>query len=241
MIFSKNVKMADVILNNHHLLSVFTRFEINLGFNEKTIEEVCIENHVNPDFFLEIVNAFNEPEYYPENHLQNFSLSLIISYLQNTHSYYLARKIPEIQAMISKLINENSEPVRKELVLIRKFFDDYQKNLAMHIDREENIVYPYILRLEQFYKNPQAVSQSELDSLRSYAIERYVEEHDDIEESLYDLKSLIIKYLPPINNSTLCYKILGQLGHLEKDINDHSNMENRVLVPRVLMMEEKLK
>lgn len=233
--------MADVILSNHHLLSVITRFKITLGFGEKTIEEVCNDNDVNVDFFLEIVNAFNEPEYYPENHLQMFPLSLIIAYLKNTHNYYLNRKIPEIQNLIARLIQENAQSQPKELMLIDKFFEDYQKNLKYHIEREEQIVYPYILKLEQFYKSPKTLSESEIEELRTYAIERYVDEHDDIEESLYDLKSLMIKYLPPMQDNFLCYKILGQLGHLENDINDHSNMENRVLVPRVQKMEELLK
>ena len=241
MIFSKNIKMADVILNNHHLLSVISRFEINLGFGEKTIEEVCAEHKVNVDFFLEIVNAFNEPGYFPENHLESFPLSLIISYLINTHNYYLDRKIPEINSMISLLLQESKEPMQKELILIEKFFNEYRDNLTAHIQREETIVYPYILKLEQYNKDMDSISEQEVKELKAYAIERYAVEHDDIQESLYDLKSLIIKYLPPQENNILCYKILGQLGHLEKDINDHSNMENRVLIPRVELLERILK
>ena len=233
--------MADVILNNHHLLSVIGRFEINLGFGEKTIEEVCADYHVNVDFFLEIVNAFNEPDYFPENHLKSFPLSLIISYLINTHNYYLDRKIPEINSMISLLLKESKEPMQKELILIEKFFNEYRDNLTAHIQREETIVYPYILKLEQYNKDMDSISEQEVEELKAYAIERYAVEHDDIQESLYDLKSLIIKYLPPQENNILCYKILGQLGHLEKDINDHSNMENRVLIPRVELLERILK
>jgi len=238
MIFSRNIKMADVILNNHHLLSVISRFGISLGFGEKTIEDVCKTNNVNVDFFLEIVNAFNEPDYFPENHLGNFSLSLIISYLKNTHQYYLSRKIPEINAMISSLIEESEKPTPKELELIRKFFKEYKDYLTSHIEREEKVVYPYILKLEKYYKKPESLSTQDIQKLKDYAIARYVDEHDDIEESLYDLKSLMIKYLPPQKNNILCFKILGQLGHLEKDIADHSNMENRVLVPRVSLMEK---
>ncbi|MBN2746373.1 MAG: hemerythrin domain-containing protein [Bacteroidales bacterium] len=240
MIFNKDIKMADVILSNHHLLSVFTRFGINLGFGDKTIEEVCNENRVNADFFLEIVNAFNEPEYHPENHLQMFPLSLIITYLKNTHSYYLNRKIPEIQALITTLLEENKDKRIKELTLINNFFREYHQHLKLHIEREEKVVYPYILKLEQYTNNPQSLADDEINELRSYAIGRYVEEHDDIEESLLDLKTLMIKYLPPLKNNILCYKILGQLGHLEKDINDHSNLENRILIPRVQFMETKL-
>ena len=233
--------MADVILNNHHLLSVISRFGISLGFGDKTIEEVCKNHKVNVDFFLEIVNAFNEPDYFPENHLESFPLSLIISYLINTHNYYLERKIPEINTMISNLVKEGEEPVQKELILIKKFFNDYKDYLTQHIEQEEKVVYPYILKLEKYYKNPDSITTKEIQDLKDYAIIRYADEHNNIEESLYDLKSLIIKYLPPQKNNILCFKILGQLGHLEKDINDHSNMENRVLVPRVSRMEKILK
>ncbi len=238
MIFSKNIKMADVILNNHHLLSVISRFNMKLGFGEKSIGEVCKDYGVNVDFFLEIVNTFNEADYLPENHLSSFPLSLIISYLKTTHEYYLQRKIPEIAEMIGRLLNESKQPPERELLLIKRFFDEYRDNLSAHIQREENTVYPYILKLEKYYKNPGSLSDEEIRLLKDYAIARYADEHDDIQDSLYDLKSLIIKYLPPQQNTVLCYKILGQLGHLEKDINDHSNMENRVLIPRVEMMEK---
>lgn len=241
MIFSKNIKMADVILNNHHLLSVISRFEIKLGFGEKTVEEVCNVHGVNVDFFLEIVNTFNEPDYFPQNYLESFPLSLIIAYLKNTHNYYLNLKMPEIYALIQKLLDESDKPISKELKLISKFFIDYKIHLSQHIKREEEVVYPYILKLELFYKSNENLTANEIKELKDYAIERYVDEHENIEDSLYDLKSLIIKYLPPQENNVLCYKILGQLGHLEKDINDHSNMENRVLVPRVTLMEKMLK
>ena len=230
--------MADVILNNHHLLSVINRFDIRLGFGDRTIDEVCESHNVNVDFFLEIVNAFNEPDYFPEDHLESFSLSLIISYLTKTHQYYLNRKIPEINAMISSLIEESEKPTPKELKLILKFFNEYKEYLSSHIEREERVVYPYILKLEKYYKNPDCMNPQEIQELKDYAIARYADEHDDIEESLYDLKSLMIKYLPPQKNNILCFKILGQLGHLEKDIADHSNMENRVLIPRVSLMEK---
>ena len=240
MIFNKDIKMADVILNNHHLLSVISRFGIELGFREKSIAQVCRDYEVNVDFFLEIINTFNEPSYQPEKHFQTFPLSLIITYLKNTHNYYLNKKIPEIQDMIDRLIEDNKDASFKELRLLQTFFKDYQQHLSEHVEREELVVYPYILRLEQFVQQADPKHSKEKEDLRQYAIDRYVEEHDDIEGSLFELKTLMIKYMPPVKNPNLCYKILGQLGHLERDIQDHSNMENRVLVPRVRLMEEKL-
>ncbi len=240
MIFRANTKMAEVVLSNHHLLSVMSRFGIKLGFGDKSVKEVCAEHGVDHNFFLEIVNAFNERDYLPGNHLGSFSLRLIISYLKKTHDYYINRKLPEISILIEDLIS-GSTSSSKELGLIRSFFNDYFKHFKEHIEREETIVYPYIISLEEYFNDPKCKAEAEIAELRSYAIERYEKEHDDVEASLFDLKSLIIKYLPPQENYILCYKILGQLGHLENDINDHTHMENRVLIPRVTNMEKFLK
>jgi len=87
-------KMADLIHMNYLLVSVISRFGIQLGFGDKTVSQVCDENQVNTDFFLEIVNSFNDKEYFPEKHLQDFSIQLIIDYLGKTHQYYLKEKIP---------------------------------------------------------------------------------------------------------------------------------------------------
>lgn len=240
MIFSSNNKMAEVVLSNHHLLSVMSRFGIKLGFGDKSVKEVCNEHGVDHNFFLEIVNAFNERDYLPGKHLSSFSLRLIISYLKKTHEYYIYRKLPEIRILIEDLI-AGSTTNSKELALIRSFFNEYFTHFKEHIEREETVVYPYIISLEEYFIDPASKSDVEVSELRNYAIERYEKEHDDVEASLFDLKSLIIKYLPPQENYILCYKILGQLGHLEKDINDHTHMENRVLIPRVTNMEKTLR
>jgi len=240
MIITENIKMADVILHNHHLLSVISRFGIQLGFGDKTVKTVCEEYHVNLDFFLEIINAFNDPDFYPQHNLEKFPLKLIIDFLYKAHAFYLEHKIPELSAMIEKLVSNSPKDQQNTMQLIQSFFDEYQKQLREHIEREENLVYPYIMNLEDYIlgKNQSAKNYTDLNA---YQIEDYAEEHDNIEERLFELKNILIKYLPPQPDYILCYKILGQLAHLEDDMNKHSDMENKVLVPRVQMMEQEFK
>jgi regulator of cell morphogenesis and NO signaling len=42
-LFDRNTRMAEVIHNNYLLLPVINRFGIQLGFKDKTIEEICME------------------------------------------------------------------------------------------------------------------------------------------------------------------------------------------------------
>ncbi len=235
MKINKSMKMADVIHLNYYLLSVFYRFNIGLGFGEKSVEQVCNQNHVNTDFFLEIANAFIDRDYFPSDELQNFPLSVIVDYLRATHRYYTEEKIPELTNLLQTLINNVNQ---SGLTMIFRFFEEYLDEFNKHIEREENKVYPYVLQLETDF-NRKKTTKTFLNKYNEYRIQNYEQDHDDIEEKLFDLKNILIKYVPAMDNYHLVHQILSKLFRLEKDINDHSHIEDKVLIPKVKKLEER--
>jgi len=234
MKINKTMKMADVIHLNYHLLSVLYRFNINLGFGEKTVEQICEDHSVNTDFFLEIANAFIDKDYFPGDELQNFPLAIIVDYLQATHRYYIDEKIPELKKLFQILINNGTQD---GLIMIRRFFEEYLDEFHKHIAREEKKVYPYVLQLETNFLQKKTTPDF-LRQLDRYRITNYEKEHDDIEEKLFDLKNIAIKYIPPMDDYHLVHQILSKLFRLEKNINDHSHIEDKVLIPKVAKMEK---
>lgn len=237
MNITHDMKMADVIHLNYSLLPVITRFNIHLGFGDKSVREVCKDFDVNLDFFIEITNSFIDDDYIPQKDLNSFPVRLIVDYLHETHSYYLEEKLPELINMISDLseIFDNPEPI----LLIKNFFNEYQQELQSHIEREENIVHPYVLEIEDSFM--QNSNNSKLvEKIKTYSINDFAKEHDNVEEKLYDLKNIIIKYLPPCKDKALCNRLLTELFRLEKDLNAHAELEDKVLIPKVAIMEELL-
>ena len=239
MIITKNIKMADVIHTNYFTLSVLNRFGIELGFGDKSVEEICKKNNVDVDFFLEIVNAFVNKDYFPKKHLQTFSVKLITDYLQKTHNYYHKAKVPEIETLIEEMV-DSCYTQKENMVLLKKFFNDYKQELLNHTHREEEIVFPYTLAIEKAY-NSEKPDNSVIHLMETYSIDIFQNEHDDIEEKLFDLKNIIIKYLPQPKDSKLCNKLLYELFNLEQDLNDHSRIEEKVLVPKIREMEKIIK
>ena len=152
MNITSDMKMVEVIHHNYMLLPVITRFGIDLGFGDKSVEEICHDRRVNLDFFLEITNSFIDEDYIPQKDLDSFPVSLMIDYLKKTHQYYLDEKIPELEEMINKMAS--SIPAEKEkALLIQNFFKEYRTELENHIMREEKKVQPYILEIEAAYLN----------------------------------------------------------------------------------------
>lgn len=238
MLINKDMKMADVIHLDHHLLHVINRFNIQLGFEDKSVETVCTEYQVNTEFFLEIVNTYHDPSYFPLKNLQRFKPTQLIDYLQKTHYYYLGIKIPQIEHFINQLtLNNKMEQVHIKLLV--DFFQSYKTELTAHITKEEQRVYPYVKRLERLLS--QSIDKEEIaKEIEAYSIQEYEEEHDDVEAKLYDLKNIIIKYIPSPSDSSLFNNILHDLFEFERDLNNHGRFENLILVPIVEKMEKDL-
>ncbi len=227
--------MSDLIHQNYEVLTVLRRFNIELGFADKTIEEVCNEYTINPDFFVEIVNSFNDTDYFPRNKLKQHNVEDILFYLKSTHQFYLTKKIPEIEQQIKNL--EFSDNNNKNKELIDNFFDGYKQEFNKHIQREEERIYPYIIELDKALKTNKVRKVFD-EGIKEYSIFDYQEEHEDVAEKLFDLKNLIIKYLPTPLNSEVYNSILVKLFKLENDLKEHSRIEEKVIIPKVKEMEK---
>jgi regulator of cell morphogenesis and NO signaling len=235
--FTNKMKLADVIQTDLNTLNVIRRFGIKLGFGEKTVERVCNEYGVNPDFFLEILNAFHDPNYFPQKHLQSFSVDEIVEYLRKTHQNYLNEVIPYIEQLMRELVEGCANPT--EVKLVQKLFNDYRMELLKHLTWEDEKIFPYALRVADAYLNGTG-KDSVLLALKSYSMSSFLDDHDDIESKLFDINTLFIKYIPPVANQQLCLRILREFSLLERDINNHARIEEKVLAPKVVEMEKAL-
>ena len=230
--------MCRAVLENNRLLPLFARFNIRLGFGEKSVEEVCRIHEVDPDFFLEISNVYLGGDDNPREDLAHFPLEAMVKYLRATHSYYVEVALPRVEHLIGQLLSQ-PELSKNELSLLSGFFDDYKKDFMLHLFQEENEVLPYILELER-----QSLSERPdpalIIRLKDYSIRKFAQEHDRLEYSLENLSRLIIKYLPPLEDQELCLKVLLELADLVKDLVDHADMEDKVLIPRVADLEQQV-
>jgi regulator of cell morphogenesis and NO signaling len=230
--------MYRVLKDHPQLLPLFPRFNLKLGFGEKSVEEVCEDHSVNTDFFLEIAKAYLEELYVPGEGLFLFSLETVVSYITSTHTYYTDIALPGVEEKIRRLMDQ-SLLSKKEIGLVTGFFNDYKKDFLAHISQEEQHILPYVLELERQSTLEQPDPEF-IQKLRSYSIREFEKEHDRLETSLEHLSTLIIKYLPPFDDQQLCHQVLNDLSALVKDLVDHAEMEDKVLVPRVAELEEKM-
>ena len=239
MQFTPKTKLADIIHINYLLLPIINRFGIQLGFGDKTVEEICLEKNLNTDFFLEILNSFHDHNYFPQDQLQRFDLSMIVDYIKKSHCYYLDLKVPHIENLIHSYSRKSDDSFKDQIQLIEKFFHEYRQELIVHIQQEENTIFPYILTIGKAYIENK-ITEAHKHLIKENSINKFAREHSNIEDKLFDLKNIIIKYLHPVEDSLTSNALLFELFRLERDLNDHARIEDKVLIPKVQFIEREI-
>jgi regulator of cell morphogenesis and NO signaling len=235
---TRNWPMYRVVLENLQLLPLLPRFNLKPGFGDKSVDEVCKSHGVNTDFFLEIANAYLDELYVPGEGLSLFSLDTMVNYIISTHKYYTEVALPSVASKINRLMDQSALS-EKEVNLVTLFFSDYKKDFLAHISQEEKHILPYVIELERQSKMEEP-DPAFIQKLKTYSIREFEQEHDRLETSLKHLSELIIKYLPPFDDIQLCHQVLNDLSTLMKDLVDHAEVEDKVLIPRVAELEKKL-
>jgi regulator of cell morphogenesis and NO signaling len=235
-LFSETNKLATVIHKDHTLLPVINRFGIKLGFGNATIRDLCLHQEINIPFFIEIINVFHNENYFPEKKLLDFPVTIVIDYLLKTHKFYLGYVIPEQERLIELFILNCSGGCR-ENELILKFYSKFKTEFFNHVQVEEQHVFPYIKNLNEAILHP-VNREIFSEKYRNFTIKGFEKEHESMDEKMFDLKNIIIKYLPPNYDLNTGNSLLSNLFMFEKDLKNHARIEDKILIPKVKQLEK---
>jgi regulator of cell morphogenesis and NO signaling len=222
-LFSAKMKLADLVLTNCRLLYVFPLFGIEIGMGETTVKNMCEKRGISTDFFLLVCNLYTFNEYLPDSDtLSQIPLNDLLKYLRNSHTDYLKNRMPKIKDQILRLIKGSSAT---HIKMLTEFCEKYIREVIIHFDYEENIVFPYISALLNG------------DKPNNYNIKQYEDNHSNIDAALEDLKNIIIKYLPPECTTKKWRDVLIDLFIFEEDLSKHTLLEDKILISVVERME----
>lgn len=234
-VITENTKMADVIHMDYLLLPVINRFGIQLGFGDKSVEQICNDHQINLPFFLDILNTYHDADYMPKEKMQKYPVKIIINYLENTHQYYKEIVLPELKEKIDTL-SSSCKANCENLDLIKDFYNKYKDELLFHLKNEEEKFFPYVNALEENQDTSENIQT--LRNKYNFSYDVHSEEHENVMMKLLDLKNILIKYLPPNYNQHIGNDLLFSLFVFEKDIKDHERLEDVILLPALRRIEK---
>ncbi|MDR0694907.1 MAG: hemerythrin domain-containing protein [Prevotellaceae bacterium] len=215
--------MSSLITENYRMLLVISRFGIALGFGDKTIGDVCLENHVDVATFLVIVNMLLDEDGATNYAKAAFSVKSLISYLRNSHEYFLNFRLPAIRADLKAILHKGKDELSQAIL---HYFDEYVAEVRKHMAYEEETVFPYVRAL--------LAGQRRDD----YAIAVFRRQHDHVSARLTEFKNIIIKYYPAKSTNEI-NSVLFDIFNCETDLASHNAIEDHLFVPAIVALENK--
>lgn len=223
--------LGDLICHNEILLQLVSCFNIPLGLQDKTIEEVCVEHQIDIPTFVTIINHSLSHNSTLLKSDEEVSIPTIILFLKNSHSYFIDTIIPRIRKQLEIAIQQFQDQDTKDITL--RFFNEFAAEVSNHMGYEDAQIFEYV---DQLLKG----EKSEDFNIITYAKQHNKDDDKNIEDRLSDLKHIIIKYCPAITDYYTINSILRQLFSLENQLKVHRSIEDYLFIPAIYQLEQTL-
>ncbi len=209
IMYKASHKMCDLIAHEEDAIQIISRFGLEMGVGEQTIEQVCEAYHVHTPTFLAIVNY----KVFHKRVIPNdIDIPTLQRYLSNAHSYFLEFRLPRLRrALIEAIIP--ADPTTKIPGLILRCYDEFVEEIRTHIAHENEGLY------DEHEHDDQRITDK-LTEIKNLIIKYYP--GANLQPSITNAQSPI---------TYLLISVMSDLWHTEQDFADHCAIEDDILRP----------
>ena len=130
-------KICDLMSHEEDAIQIISRFGLEMGVGEQTIEQACAEYRVHTPTFLAIVNY----KVFRQKALPaDIDIPTLQRYLKNAHTYFLDFRLPRLRlSLIDAIFPAGTESKISHLIL--RCYDEFANEIRIHIEHENEGLY----------------------------------------------------------------------------------------------------
>lgn len=222
---------------DYRTATVFQKYGIDFCCKGgRTIEEVCENKKLNSDKLLAELNEATKGSGSQTIDYQSWPLDLLADYIEKKHHRYIEQTTPAIKQFLDKLCKVHGER-HPELFEINAEFNAAAGELAMHMKKEEMILFPFIRKMANAQYSGELIPRPGFGSVQN-PIEMMKHEHSVEGERFEKMAMLSSNYTAPEDGCTTYRVAYALLKEFENDLHLHIHLENNILFPKAIEMEE---
>jgi regulator of cell morphogenesis and NO signaling len=235
MTFNQDQTTREVAIQHPETVPVFESLGIDYCCGgTRTLGEACQRANVDWTELVERLQAVDTPSMRGEIDWTAQPLDELSRHIIDTHHAYIERNTPGIHRWLEKVVTKHGA-AHRELAEIRRLFTALSNELAAHMMKEERILFPHFNRLAAAARQRPAAGMF-LGSAE-LPIRQMCAEHDDAGELLAKIRKLSGGYQPPEDACPTYRALYHGLAEFERDLHRHVHLENNILFPRALALE----
>jgi regulator of cell morphogenesis and NO signaling len=204
----------------------------------KSLEEACATANLSIDDVLDSLELA-EQEAKTKQKDRNWQiepLSELVAHINTTHHKYTREEIARLGPLFDKVVSVHGKN-HPELAHVHAAFRGLAQELTMHMMKEEAVLFPYIVRMEEAVAQKEPLLPPPFGTVRN-PVTMMMHEHDSAGEALRAMRQASAQYTPP-GDACISYQTLYKaIADFEKDLHQHIHLENNILFPRAIEMEQ---
>jgi len=227
--------VGEIVAYDIRTAEVFKRLGIDFCCNGKRpLDLACQQAGLPVQRVLDALGHLPADGRLPSEQFDTWEPGFLADYIVNVHHHYLRENLPFIDELARKVAAKHGDRY-PHLLEVRRTFDALKEELLAHLLKEERALFPFIKRLAAAANDPDLTS---LPGSLQAPISCMEGEHDEAGTLLARLRELTHDYTPPLEACNSHRLLLAKLAELEADLMQHIHLENNILFPKALKLEQ---
>jgi regulator of cell morphogenesis and NO signaling len=232
--------IRQIVASQASAATVLQRFEIDLCSNaNQSLSQACSHLQLSVEQVLEkLAAAEADQSGTPPVEPASMSLGKLVQYIVRRHHRLVRQELPRLAALAHKLAAKHGEHA-PELIAIDRLMDELQGEMIAHIEKEENILFPYIVHLDQNLGLARPTASTCFCRV-AQPVRMMMNEHTSARHVLSELRRLTNEFTAPEWACATHVSFHTGLRAFEIDWKQHMHLEDDVLFPRAIDLEDSI-
>ena len=234
-----NQIIGELVAKDYRAASVFKKYGIDFCCQgNRTIQEASEKKGVE---FIKVLADLEEVTQANSNSFsdyQSWPLDLLADYIEKKHHRYVQDKTLELQPYLDKICKVHGQN-HPELFEIRKEFNESAGELAVHMKKEELILFPFIRKMVKAKQGGNSIGIPHFDTVQN-PIKMMEEEHSVEGERFRKIDEISNGFTPPLDACNTYQVTFALLKEFEQDLHLHIHLENNILFPKAIELEKQI-
>jgi len=236
MILAETV--GQIVAKDIRKAEVFKRLGIDFCCGgKKSVKQACEEVGITQEQLeVEMKNFEENSREKAGMDFNTWEIDFLADYIVNIHHHYVRENAGMFKELVMKVANRHGDH-HPELVQLSAGVQQCLADLLLHLEKEEQVLFPYVKELVT--KKKQGLKFNTVFSVAS-PVKTMETEHERTGEELHAFRELTNDYTLPANACNSYAFLFSKLKEFEADLLRHIHLENNILFPKALGLEQEL-